>query len=78
MEVIQRSVKRYREGVIHGNRPSTVYPDHCDLLQYRSNAAILALSEIPKNDASLCERHGVPIIERDLSVSVIDGASADE
>tara|TARA_B110000503_G_scaffold143111_1_gene242628 strand:- start:3231 stop:3458 length:228 start_codon:yes stop_codon:yes gene_type:complete len=47
-------------------------------LKQADNAAILALSEIPKNDVSLCERHGVPIIERDLSVPVIDGASADE
>ena len=47
-------------------------------LKQADNAAILALSETPENDVSLCDRHDVQIIERDLSVPVMDGASTDE
>jgi hypothetical protein len=47
-------------------------------LKQVDNAAILALSEIPENDVSLCDRYGRQIIERDLSVPVMDGASTDE
>ena len=47
-------------------------------LKQTDHAAILAVSEIPENDVSLCDRHGRQIIERDLSVPVMDGASTDE
>ena len=47
-------------------------------LKQADHVAILALSETPENDVSLCDRHGLQIIERDLSVPVMDGASADE
>jgi len=47
-------------------------------LKQIDHAAILALSETSENDASLCDRHGLQIIERDLSVPVMDGISTDE
>lgn len=47
-------------------------------LKQTDPAAILVLSEIPENDVSLCDRHGRHIVERDLSVLVMDGASTDE
>ena len=47
-------------------------------LKQTDHAVILAVSEIPENDVSLCDRHGRQIIERDLSVPVMDGASTDE
>jgi len=47
-------------------------------LKQADHVAILALSEIPGNDVSLCDRHDVQIIKRDLSVPVKDGASTDE
>lgn len=47
-------------------------------LKQADNAVILALSKTPKNDVNRCDRHGVQIIERDLSVPVMDGASTDE
>ena len=47
-------------------------------LKQTDPAVILALSEIPGNDVSRCDRHDVQIIERDLSVPVMDGVSTDE
>jgi len=47
-------------------------------LKQTDPVAILALSEIPENDVSLCDRDGRQVIERDLSVPVMDGASTNE